>query len=68
MLPLAAREALMYAYMGLEDPTWVSRNELGGVEIRRRISILIGLSPEKVPEEVIVEPFHMGNQPGEVSI
>lgn len=58
----------MYAYMGPEDPTRVSKNELGGVEIRRCISILTGLSPEKVPAEVVMEPFHMGNQPGKVSL
>lgn len=50
----------MYMYVGLEDPSRVSRNVLGPVEVWHYLNILAGLSPEKIPMEVVLEPFHAG--------
>lgn len=57
----------MYAYTGPEDLTRLANNELGALEVRHRISILTSLDPKKVPMEVVIEPFHAGNLPGNVS-
>ena len=57
----------MYMYTWQEEPTRVARNELALVEVRHRISILTSLEPEKVPMEVVVEPFHVGNPSCDVS-
>lgn len=57
----------MYMYTGLEDLSWVFRNEHGPVDVRHCLAILTGLILEKISMEVIVEPFYAWNQPGDVS-
>lgn len=68
ILPLRARETLMYEYTGPEHPSRVANNKLGPVEIRCLITIVTGLDPTKVPEDVILEPFSTAHPPSDVSL
>lgn len=49
----------MYLYRGREDPTRVSRSDLGEEEVQRRINALSGLESGSISLEVIVEPFRL---------
>lgn len=66
--PLAAQASPMYAYTGPGDPTWVTAEELTEDEVRTSIHVLTDLPLNKIPFDVVVELFHYGNAPDDVSL
>lgn len=58
----------MYKYTGIEDPTRVSKEELGSEEVETHLSFLTGPKAIADSKKVIVKAFSVDHPPSGVSL